>query len=155
MACGILKRRASSATKDWDDKTNDALLQRMASETVQRDDPTHGNWCAERQELNVLVDARSLAIGVALERYEAVLEDACWLRPKNDAQHINLAELDAVLKDAHPTTAERRRVSPDHGRDLGSINPESSRSSNASAVAMVRCDEEGVPPRATDRRYTC
>ena len=35
---------------------------------------------------------------MALERHEAVLEDACWLRPENDAQHINLAELDAVLK---------------------------------------------------------
>ena len=27
-----------------------------------------------------------------------VIEDACWLRPTNDAQHINLAELDAALK---------------------------------------------------------
>lgn len=27
-----------------------------------------------------------------------VLEDACWLRPKDDAQHINLAKLDAMLK---------------------------------------------------------
>ena len=26
-----------------------------------------------------------------------VLEDVCWLRPKNDAQHINLVELDATL----------------------------------------------------------
>ena len=73
----------------------------MVSETVrsvQRDDPAHGDWCAEGQELNVWVDASSLAIGVALERYEAVLKDACWLGPENDAQHINLAELDAVLK---------------------------------------------------------
>ena len=27
-----------------------------------------------------------------------MLEDACWLQPENDAQHINLAEQDAVLK---------------------------------------------------------
>ena len=44
------------------------------------------------------VDTSSLVIRVALERHETVLEDACWLRPENDAQHINLAELDAVLK---------------------------------------------------------
>ena len=101
VACRILKRKASSVTKGWDDKTRDALLQRMVSETVrsvQRDDPAHGDWCAEGQELIVWVDASSLVIGVALERHEPVLEDACWLCPENDAQHINLAELDAILK---------------------------------------------------------
>ena len=30
-----------------------------------------------------------------------VTEDACWLRPTNDAQHINLAELYAALKGAN------------------------------------------------------
>ena len=82
VACRILKKRASSVTKGWDDKTRGALLQCMMSETlrsVQRDDPAYGDWCAERQELNVWVDASSLVIGVALERHEAVLEDACWL----------------------------------------------------------------------------
>ena len=44
------------------------------------------------------VDASSLATGVLLERDDIVFEDACWLRPTNDAQHINLAELDAALK---------------------------------------------------------
>ena len=28
-----------------------------------------------------------------------MLEDVCWLRPEADGQHINLAELDAALKD--------------------------------------------------------
>ena len=36
--------------------------------------------------------------GVALETNGAFIEDACWLRPINVAQHINLAELDAALK---------------------------------------------------------
>ena len=101
VACRVLKRRASSVTKSWDDETRDNLLQRMISETVdfvRWDDPAHGDWCVDRRELNVWVDDSSLAIGVALERHETVLEDACWLRPENDAQHINLAELDAVLK---------------------------------------------------------
>ena len=44
------------------------------------------------------VDASSLAIGVLLEKDGAAIEDACWLRPTNDAAHINLAELDAVMK---------------------------------------------------------
>ena len=33
-----------------------------------------------------------------MERNRAVIEDACWLQPMNDATHINLAELDTVLK---------------------------------------------------------
>ena len=101
VACRILKRRASSVTKGWKDKTRDTLLQRMVSEivhSVQRDDPAHGDWCTEGQELNIWVNASSVAIGVALERYKAVLQDASCLRPEKDAQHINLAELDAVLK---------------------------------------------------------
>ena len=32
------------------------------------------------------------------ERHKTVLEDACWQQAENNAQHINLAELDAVLK---------------------------------------------------------
>ena len=44
------------------------------------------------------MDASSVTTGVALEMNGTVLEDACWLRPINDAQHINLAELDAALK---------------------------------------------------------
>ena len=58
---------------------------------------SQGLWCATGQDLNVWVDASSLATGVLLERDDVVFEDAYWLRPTNDAQHINLAELDAAL----------------------------------------------------------
>ena len=194
VACRILKRRASSVTKGWDDKTRDALLQRMVSETVrsvQRYDPAHGDWYTEEQELNVWADANSLAIRVALEKHKSILEDACWLCPENDAWHITLAQLDAVLKGINlalqwqsrvlhiktdsvcvyhwvsdnltgrawvrtkpasemliqwrlnNSQRPHKRVSPDHGRDLGSISPESSRLSNACSAAMVWRDEEG------------
>ena len=69
-----------------------------ALDSVQRDDPVCGDWSVGGQELNVWVDASSLAIRVALERHETVLGNACWLRPENDTQHINIVELDAVLK---------------------------------------------------------
>ena len=65
---------------------------------MQRDNPAHGDWCVDGREMNAWVNASSLVIEVVLERHETVLEDACWLRPENDAQHINLAELDAMLK---------------------------------------------------------
>ena len=87
--------------KGWEDKARDTVLQYMMMETiesVQQDDPARGNWCVDSKELNVLVDASSLAIGATLEWHETVLKDTCWLRPEADTQHINLAELDAVLK---------------------------------------------------------
>ena len=100
-ATGTIKRRASAVTKGWDDETTDDLLVRMVKETIARvkqDDPAKGDWCVQGDELNVWVDASSLAIGVLLEKDGAAVEDACLLRPTNDAAHINLAELNAVMK---------------------------------------------------------
>ena len=66
-------------------------------------------------ELNVWVDASSLAIGVLLEKNGAAIEDACWLRPTNDAAHINLAELDAVMKGCQPgTPVESQEITHTH-----------------------------------------
>ena len=44
------------------------------------------------------MDASSLATGVAIEYDGAIIEDASWLRPVHADKHINLAELDAVLR---------------------------------------------------------
>ena len=65
---------------------------------MQKKDPTRGKWCVDGPKLDVWVDARSLATEVSLEHDGAVVEDASWLRKEKDTQHINLAELDAVLK---------------------------------------------------------
>ena len=80
---------------------DDDSLKQMMAETltrVCRSDPAWGEWHVSGHELNAWVDMSSLVTGVVLERFGTVLEDACWLCPKNDAQHINLAELDATLK---------------------------------------------------------
>ena len=39
-----------------------------------------------------------MSVGVALEVEGDVVEDACWLRSKKDSAHINVAELDAVVR---------------------------------------------------------
>lgn len=46
------------------------------------------------------MDASSLATGVALEVNEGIVQDACWLRPEEDAKQINLVEFDAIIKKA-------------------------------------------------------
>ena len=64
---GTIKMRASAVTKGWDDETTDDLLVHMVKETIARvkqDDPAKGDWCVQGDELNVWVDASSLAIGV-------------------------------------------------------------------------------------------
>ena len=43
-------------------------------------------------------DASSIAARVLLEMGDGPVVDAAWLWKKNDYGHINIAELDAVLK---------------------------------------------------------
>ena len=101
VAVAFIKRRASEVTAGWDNKIDDAPLNTMIKEVltrVRKEDPARGRWCVDGQTLSVWVDASSLATGVSLVYDGAVVEDACWLRPAKDSQHINLAELDAVIK---------------------------------------------------------
>ena len=64
---------------------------------VKQSNPPQSQWCVSGGDVNVCVDTGSLTTSVFLEHDDVVLEDACWLRTINDTQHINLAELDAVL----------------------------------------------------------
>ena len=91
MPVAFIKRLASAVTKGWDDKIKNASLCHILAETLTRvreADPVEGNWC---------MDSKKIA-GVALETNGMIIEDACWLRPTYNAQHINLAELDTALK---------------------------------------------------------
>ena len=101
VAVAFIKRLATAVTKGWDDRTKNASLSQILAETLTRvreADPVGENWCTDGKEITVWVDASSIATGMALETNGTVIVDACWLRPINDAQHLNLTELDAVLK---------------------------------------------------------
>ena len=65
---------------------------------VYKEDPTQGRWCIDGQTLSVWVNASYLATGMSLVYDGAVVEYACWLHPEKDFQHINLAELNAIIK---------------------------------------------------------
>lgn len=98
-ACSFLKRISSETS--WDEPVSEKAM-RIIEEIDRRckaSDPACGRWDVPRSTHGVLwCDASSLAIGACLEVGGHVIEDACWLRKKNDASHINLAELEAVLK---------------------------------------------------------
>ena len=94
VAVAFIKRRTSDVTTGWDDKIDDATL----NTRVHKEDPARGRWCVDGQALSVWVDASSLATGVSLVYDGAVVEDARWLQPEKNSQHINLMELDAIIK---------------------------------------------------------
>ena len=101
-ACSALKRLAS-VTENWDapvSSTVEACCVELA-ERLQVEDPVHGVWqvsCSPDSQWTVWCDASDVALGVVLEVDGQVIEDASWLRPQSDHKHINVAELDAVVK---------------------------------------------------------
>lgn len=100
VAVSYIKRRANEATEGWDDPiTGDSVREMMTEvmERVRQADPARGRWDVTDDKVKVWVDASSLAIGVVVEADGFTIEDASWLRT-DDASHINMAELDSVVK---------------------------------------------------------
>ncbi len=100
VAASYIKRCANAATASWDDEVNDSSLHSMLVETLKRvknSDPARGRWDVTGDEAILWVDASSLALGAVLEVNGEIVEDASWLR-RNECSHINLAELDAVVR---------------------------------------------------------
>jgi len=100
VATAFVKRRANLLSSTWDEEICDGLLRSMLEDMVQKvkvNDPARGRWDVYGEEATVWVDASSLALGVVIEVDGCVVEDASWLRAE-DASHINMAELDAVIK---------------------------------------------------------
>ncbi|XP_029641347.1 uncharacterized protein LOC115216286 [Octopus sinensis] len=68
-------------------------------ERTRAEDPVRGNWYVPKTECGTIwCDASSIAIEVVLAIEGAAVEDAAWLRKADDFNHINVTELDAVLK---------------------------------------------------------
>lgn len=100
VAVAFMKRRANYITQSWDEVIEDDELQACLRETVsemRKNDPVRGRWDVKGDAAKVWVDASSLALGVVIEVNGQVIEDGSWLR-KDDSGHINMAELDSVVK---------------------------------------------------------
>ena len=99
VACSYLKRCCEGTL--WEDYIGERA-EDMAKELLSRvrvADPVHGIWHVPAVSSGrVWCDASSLAVGVALEMDGRLIEDAAWLRKASDCAHINVSELDAVLK---------------------------------------------------------
>ena len=96
-----LKRVATSVAVAWDDAVPPELQELCLDlqKRVLNEDPVAGVWSASpSSQWKVWCDASNIAYGVVLEADGAVVEDQSWLRPADDKRHINVAELDAVIK---------------------------------------------------------
>ena len=100
-AASFVKRLANETASRWDDPIEGGLVPQLVEElvaSVNAADPAKGRWNVSGDTMTVYTDASSLALGVTVEVNGETVEDASWLRKTDDATHINLAELDAVLK---------------------------------------------------------
>lgn len=98
VACSYIKRQTNEFR--WDEAVSRQVkvLAEEVMEKVSKNDPVTGEWSVNSvSEGLVWCDASSLAVGCCLEVDSNIVEDATWLR-KDDGSHINVAELEAVIK---------------------------------------------------------
>ena len=102
VVCGFLQRVTAEEGIDWDDKVSEATMGKVlqVGERLKAgEDPVKGRWLApEKGSVVVWTDASSLALGVVITIDSEVVEDAAWLRKKNDTKHINISELEAAIR---------------------------------------------------------
>ena len=99
ISCSYVKRRAEGHR--WEDYIGDTAWAMVCDilARVQSEDPVSGVWHVPNSNRGrVWCDASDLALGVIIEVEGVVVEDATWLRKKDDYNHINVAELEGVLK---------------------------------------------------------
>ena len=85
----------------WDSLAGPTATTRLKDVLTQlnSDDPVKGLWSVPPfGRLNIWCDASKIAYAVALEKENEIIEDGAWLQKADDNTHINLAELNAVVK---------------------------------------------------------
>ena len=102
VACAFIQRSTAEEGVGWDEEVGtktQALVEALSERLADEGDPVGGGWVVKaKAPMKVWVDASSLALGVVLEVDGDLVEDAAWLRPRDDSAHINRSELDAVIR---------------------------------------------------------
>jgi len=99
VAAGYAKRCCT--VERWNDYVGDTVKSYLKEliDRVRNEDPVGGVWNVPRVDGGVVwCDASAIALGAVLEIDGFVVEDGAWLRKKDDNMHINVAELDSVVK---------------------------------------------------------
>ena len=88
-ACSFIKRTVN-AEATLDQQVSEPLLKicdKVEDRLAREGDPVRGQWSAS-----------DIDIGVAIEVNGSILEDRSWLRPYDDKRHINISELEAMIR---------------------------------------------------------
>ena len=99
LMCSMLKRGCQD--QNWDDQGNEDVQEKVIEIVNEmKSNDVGGKWTANINGLNsVWCDASQIAMAIVVEDSDgSIIEDGSWLRKTNDPMHINLAELEAVLK---------------------------------------------------------
>ncbi|XP_067930804.1 uncharacterized protein [Watersipora subatra] len=99
VACSYIKRQTNAI--QWNDVLPSYVtsLVEDLSQRLDNHDPVKGTWSVMcDKEAVIWCDASSIAIECALQIDKDIVEDASWLRKDDDVSHINIAELEAVIK---------------------------------------------------------
>lgn len=98
--CSYLKRPSSNG--HWDDPLDSSVLLLIDDDVRKRlreHDPVQGVSSVKPGLLGrIWCDGSSLAMGVASEVDNEIIKDGCWLRKPSNVGHINLSELESVIK---------------------------------------------------------
>ena len=102
VACSYLQRCTAAEHIGWDDPVSEEIREKVDDVVAMlRDqgDPVKGTWLVDtKQPATLWADASSLALGVTLEIGGTIVEDAAWLCKADNCAHINMSELDAVIR---------------------------------------------------------
>ena len=95
---GVIKCRENSVISGWDDRMSDTLLIQMITESVESTQGPPSRVGHQQKKWTYVLTPVHWRESYWRE-VGPMLEDVCWLCLVNDAQHINLAELDAIVKE--------------------------------------------------------
>ena len=101
LAASYTKRLCENKSGSWEEPIGPEAAQKAEEirERISREDPARGTWRVRPGgEFTLWCDSSSVAMGAALERDGQIVEDMAWLRRKDTALHINVAELTAVVR---------------------------------------------------------
>lgn len=82
VVAAFIKRRVAAVTKGWDDKVDDVPLTMIIKVVITRmhqEDSMGGKRCFNAPELNIWIDASSLATRISLEYDGTAVKDVSWL----------------------------------------------------------------------------
>ena len=102
LTCSMIKR--STNELKWNQTVNARTYEMMCEvmDEVKREDPVKGVWGVNRSgNVQIYTDASMTGSAVIVEVDGNVVEDACWIRKLDDMTHINVLELDVLIKGVH------------------------------------------------------